>query len=121
MSSPTIPFSLRSLGSVAAFAAVSASAVSGCASGWNSGWGPRATEANLAAIKPGMTQAEVLASVGRPTWVFGVRQDNLTIWNYRFNHNDCVIYQVSIRPDGTVRDAATGYDPICDGPGRARL
>ena len=58
----------------------------------------------------------MLARFGPPTWAFGVRQENLTIWNYRFNRNDCIIYQVSVRPDGSVRDAGTGYDPACDGP-----
>ena len=79
--------------------------------------GPALTEADFAALKPGMTQQDVLARVGRPTWIFGVRQESLSIWNYRFNRSDCVIYQVSMRPDGTLRDAAPGYDPACDGPG----
>ncbi|MEO7057148.1 MAG: outer membrane protein assembly factor BamE [Caldimonas sp.] len=100
-------------GVVVALAAV----VAGC--GAVGAIGPMATEANLAAIKPGMTRDEVLARVGRPTWVFGVRQENLSIWNYRFYRGDCVIYQISIRPDGTVRDSATGYDPACDGPNRS--
>ena len=67
-------------------------------------------------FEPGMTSAEVLARVGPPTWRFGVRQEGLTIWNYRYNRNDCVIYQVSMKPDGTMKDAAPGYDPGCDGP-----
>ena len=78
--------------------------------------GPMPTEADFATIQPGMTSQQVLARFGRPTWVFGVRQENLTIWNYRYNRSDCVFYQVSIRPDGTVRDAAPGSDPACDGP-----
>jgi len=76
-------------------------------------------ESDFATITPGMSGQEVLTRFGPPTWVFGVRQENLTIWNYRFNRNDCIIYQVSVRPDGTVRDAGTGWDPACDGP-RAR-
>ena len=88
--------------------------VAGCA---NLGLASRSpTEADLAALQPGMTGAEVLARVGPPTWRFGVRQEGLTIWNYRYNRNDCVIYQVSMRPDGTMKDAAQGYDPACDGP-----
>jgi len=88
--------------------------VAGCA---NPGVAYRSpTEADLAALQPGMTIAEVLARVGPPTWRFGVRQEGLTIWNYRYNRNDCVIYQVSMRPDGTMKDAAPGYDPACDGP-----
>ncbi len=74
------------------------------------------TEADFMTIQPGMSSQEVLARFGPPTWTFGVRQENLTIWNYRYYRADCVIYQVSVRPDGTVRDAGTGYDPACDGP-----
>lgn len=75
---------------------------------------PALTEADFATIQPGMTSNQVLARFGRPTWVFGVWQEHLSIWNYRYNRNDCIIYQVSVRPDGTVRDAAQGYDPACD-------
>lgn len=74
------------------------------------------TEANFANIKPGMTQQELLMTLGRPAWVFGVRLNNATIWNYRFFTGDCVIFQVSVAPEGRVIDAAQGYDPACDGP-----
>jgi len=77
---------------------------------------PMPTEADFAALQPGMTRDQVLARVGPPTWIFGVWQEHLSIWNYRYNRNDCIIYQVSMRPDGTLRDAAQGYDPACDGP-----
>jgi len=72
------------------------------------------TESDLASIQPGMTQDDVVARLGPPTWVFKVRQEDLTIMNYRYNRNECVIYQVSVRPDHTVRDAGTAQDPICD-------
>ena len=88
--------------------------ISGCSNFGASG--PSPTEADFMALQPGMTQQEVLARVGRPTWIFGVRQENLSIWNYRYSHSACVIYQLSMRPDGTLRDAATGSDPGCDGP-----
>lgn len=113
---PSVPPASRRVGGRAGLVIVLAGAVAGC--GAIGPIGPMATEANLAAIKPGMTRDEVLSRVGRPTWVFGVRQENLSIWNYRFYRGDCVIYQISIRPDGTVRDSATGYDPACDGPNR---
>jgi hypothetical protein len=94
-------------------------AVAGCAALGQGG--PRPTEADFATIKPGMTRDEVVNRFGRPTWMFGVRQDNMTVLNYRYNPNDCVIYQVSVLPDGIVRDAGPGYDPACDGPsGRHR-
>ena len=74
------------------------------------------TEADFATIQPGMRSQEVVGRFGRPTWVFGVRQEDLTIWNYRFNRSDCIIYQVSVRPDGTVRDGGTAWDPACARP-----
>ena len=86
----------------------------GCVAPGSFGHAP--TEADFATIQPGMSSQEVLARFGRPTWIFGVRQENMSIWNYRYNRNDCVIYQIGVRPDGTVRDAGTGYDPACDGP-----
>ena len=87
---------------------------SGCAAIAPTGRAP--TEADFATIQPGMTRQQVVDRFGPPTWTFGVRQEDLTILNYRFNRNDCIIYQVSVRPDGTVRDAGTGWDPRCDGP-----
>jgi hypothetical protein len=72
------------------------------------------TESELSTIMQGMTREQVLARVGPPTWTFKVRQEDLTIWNYRYNRNDCLIYQVSMRPNGTVRDAGISQDPACD-------
>lgn len=88
--------------------------VGGCTAIATAGRAP--TEADFATIQPGMTRQQVVDRFGPPTWTFGVRQEDLTILNYRFNRNDCIIYQVSVRPDGTVRDAGTGWDPRCDGP-----
>ncbi|MCE9660831.1 MAG: hypothetical protein K8R60_20065 [Burkholderiales bacterium] len=97
-----------------ASAAAAAFVLAACAAPGSLGRTP--TEADFMTIQPGMSSQEVLARFGPPTWTFGVRQENLTIWNYRYYRGDCVIYQVSVRPDGTVRDAGTGYDPACDGP-----
>jgi hypothetical protein len=82
---------------------------------------PALTEADFATIKPGMTRDEVLRRFGPPTWSFGVRQENMTVMNYRFNRNDCTIYQVSVLPDGIVHDASLGADPACDRPERRRF
>ena len=81
--------------------------------------GSALTEADFDTIRPGMTDQQVLSRFGPPTWAFGVRQENLTIWNYRFNPSGCIIYQVSVRPDGTVRDGGSTWDPACDGPSRS--
>jgi len=87
--------------------------VAGCST-WPTA--PSVTEADFATIQPGWTRDQVVARFGPPTWAFGVRQENLTILNYRWSHSACTIYQVSVRPDGTVRDAAPAWDPACDGP-----
>jgi hypothetical protein len=78
--------------------------------------GPSLSESDFATIKPGMTRDQVVARFGAPTWSFRVRQDNLTILNYRYSHSSCIIYQVSVLPDGTVRDVGTAEDPACDAP-----
>ena len=71
-------------------------------------------------IHPGMTSSEVIQRLGYPYYQFGVRQDNATVWNYRMRHGSCLIYQVSILPNGMVKDAGTAPDPACDVPDRRR-
>ena len=69
-------------------------------------------------IQPGMTSSEVVQRLGQPYYQFGVRQDNATVWNYRMRYGSCLIYQVSILPNGIVKDANTAFDPACDRPSR---
>ena len=71
-------------------------------------------------VQPGMTSDQVIQRLGYPYYRFGVRQDNATIWNYRMRYGSCLIYQVSILPNGIVKDASEGPDPACDGPGGRR-
>lgn len=71
-------------------------------------------------IQPGMTSSEVVQRLGHPYYQFGVRQDNATVWNYRMRYGSCLIYQVSILPNGIVKDAGTAPDPACDVPERRR-
>jgi hypothetical protein len=87
-------------------------ALAGCSSIPSAG--PAPTEEALSTLSPGMTRDEVLARVGPQTWTFKVRQEDLTIWNYRYSHSACLIRQVSMRPDGTVRDTGTTFDPGCE-------
>ena len=71
-------------------------------------------------IQPGMTSSEVIQRLGYPYYRFGVRQDDATIWNYRMRYGSCLIYQVSILPNGLVKDAGTCPAPACDGAYRRR-
>ena len=97
-------------------AAAAAMALAACYTPGNLGRFP--TEADFMAIQPGWTSQQVLTTFGPPTWTFKVWQESLTIWNYRYYRGDCIIYQVSIRPDGVVRDAGTGWDPACNAPSK---
>ena len=76
------------------------------------------TEASFDDIKPGMSADQVLAQLGRPTWVFGAGwQDHYHVWNYRWAGADCVWFQISINDtDQRVKDASMAPDPKCDGP-----
>jgi len=71
-------------------------------------------------IQPGMTSSEVIQRLGHPYYQFGVRQDNATVWNYRMRYGSCLIYQVSILPNGIVKDVGTAPDPACDVPEHRR-
>ncbi|NUZ06566.1 hypothetical protein [Piscinibacter koreensis] len=71
-------------------------------------------------IQPGMTSAEVISKLGYPYYQFGVRKDNATVWNYRMRYGSCLIYQVTVLPNGIVQEAGTGQDPACNVPDRFR-
>jgi hypothetical protein len=77
----------------------------------------------FATIAPGMTQDEVLARIGQPTFVFPVGWQQLKVWSYRFAglEGDCVVFQVSIsNQTHTVTDAGPNTDPACSqGPDRS--
>jgi hypothetical protein len=75
---------------------------------------PRA--ADLAAIKPGMTREALVSRLGPPSWEFPVWQLNVMILSYRSYRSDCTVFQVSVRPDGTIQDVGPAWDPACDRP-----
>ena len=75
------------------------------------------TDANFAAITPGLAEADVRMRLGRPAHVFTVPWQRLHVWNYRWFGGDCVWFQVSISDaQQRVTEAGTGIDPACDGP-----
>jgi hypothetical protein len=94
--------------------------VGGAPVGGYGGQAPYIVSEGEQVIQPGMTSSEVIQRLGYPYYRFGVRQDDATIWNYRMRYGSCLIYQVSILPNGLVKDAGTGPDPACDGPKRLR-
>ena len=100
-------------------------ALAGCAGGTlgvggYGGQAPYVVSEGEQVIQPGMTSAEVIQRLGHPYYRFGVRQDNAAVWNYRMRYGSCLIYQVSILPNGIVKDASTAPDPACDVHDRRR-
>lgn len=72
-------------------------------------------------VQPGMSAQDVLARIGRPTYVFPLPRQGQDVWNYRFAppEGDCTVFQVSIhRGTGLVAETGQGYDRTCDGPNR---
>ncbi len=76
------------------------------------------TEANLSTISPGMSEAAVRASFGRPAKVDPIGRQHLKVWSYRYADGDCEWYQVSLSDAGSVLGANKAWDPACDGPSR---
>ena len=100
-------------------------ALAGCAGGTlgiggYGGQAPYVVSEGEQVVQPGMTTSEVIQRLGHPYYRFGVRQDNATVWNYRMRYGSCLIYQVSVLPNGIVKDVGTAPDPACDGPDRRR-
>lgn len=79
------------------------------------------TEANFYALPAGITRDELRARMGPPASTFAIRRQGIQVWNYRYQTNDCLWFQVSIRDaDGRVAETTRGMDPACDMPNDPR-
>ena len=75
------------------------------------------TEKNFNLINPDMTQTQVRQLLGRPSEVQGLARERGVVWNYRFENNDCLWFQVELSQEQQVRSAGYGEPPECRGPG----
>ncbi|WP_374674541.1 hypothetical protein [Ideonella sp.] len=64
-------------------------------------------------VQPGMRADAVRALLGRPGHVAGIWR-GATVWSWRYESPFCQWFQVTLEPDGTVRDAGRGPDPLCE-------
>ena len=79
------------------------------------------TEANFYALPAGITRDELRARMGPPVSTFPIGRQGIQVWNYRYQTNDCLWFQVSIRDaDGRVAETTRGIDPSCDAPSDPR-
>jgi hypothetical protein len=72
------------------------------------------TEARFDAIQVGMPQAQVLASLGRPSERMNLAWQQQTVWMYRYDAIFCRWFQVGIDTEGRVASTGYGPDPLCE-------
>ena len=77
-------------------------------------WQQVLDEAHFAAIRPGMSEQDLLSELGHPSETWGVRYHDQTVWSYRYANNDCLWFSVGVTPAGRVEDAGFGIDPRCE-------
>jgi hypothetical protein len=63
-------------------------------------------------VQPGMTEAEVLRTIGMPSERFFIRFQSMMLWSYRYDTPICQWFQVGLR-EGRVAEASFGPDPMC--------
>ena len=71
------------------------------------------TERNFNLINPGMTQAQVRQLLGRPSEVKMLGRERGAVWNYRYENNSCLWFQVEMSLQEQVRSAGYGEPPEC--------
>lgn len=73
------------------------------------------TEAKFLELQIGMTEAEVLSSIGHPSDTRFLSRQQHKLWSYRYDTPFCIWYQVSIDTSGKVAELGHNSDPMCDG------
>jgi hypothetical protein len=75
------------------------------------------TEQNFSLINPDMTQTQVRQLLGRPSEVQLLGRQRGVVWNYRYENNSCLWFQVELSLEQQVRSAGYGEPPECRGAG----
>jgi hypothetical protein len=86
---------------------------SGRATTWQQVLTPRHLESVQGRL-PGMTQDELLRTLGRASEVRSGGRQGGQVWSWRHDSPFCLWFQASLGDDGRVRDAAFAPDPQCD-------
>lgn len=64
-------------------------------------------------VRPGMSADELRRLIGRPGEVMPIWR-GAVVWSWRYESPFCQWFQVTLEPDGRVRDAGRGPDPLCE-------
>lgn len=76
-------------------------------------WEQVLTELNFELVAPGMRSDELRQRLGRPSHVTGIWR-GASVWSWRYETPFCQWFRVTVEPDGSVRDAGYGPDPLCE-------
>jgi hypothetical protein len=78
-------------------------------------WEQVLTEQKFFNLAVGMSEAEVLYDIGRPSEVLSIPRRQEQVWSYRYDtHERCVWFQVNIdQPTKKVTALGKGMDPKC--------
>lgn len=76
-------------------------------------WKQVLTEENFLELKIGMSKAEVLRRIGRPSDVMFLSRQQHQLWSYRYDTPFCIWFQVSLDTSDRVAELGHNMDPIC--------
>ena len=85
-------------------------------------WEQVLTEQNFFNLAVGMSEAEVLYNIGRPSEVLSIPRRQEQVWSYRYDtYERCIWFQINIdQPTKKVTALGKGTDPKC-GNGNFRM
>ncbi len=72
------------------------------------------TQQNFMRVAPDMTQEEVRNLLGQPGETYELGRARGVVWNYRYENNDCLWFQVELTQKKTVRSSGLGQLPECE-------
>ncbi len=73
-------------------------------------------EQNFSLISPGMTHDDVRQILGRPSEMEMLARERGLVWNFRYENNSCLWFQVELSLERKVRSTGYGEPPECRGP-----
>ncbi len=78
------------------------------------------SEHNFSLITPGMAQDDVRQMLGRPSELQMLARERGVVWNFRYETNSCLWFQVELSLERQVRSTGYGEPPECRGPNDPR-
>lgn len=77
-------------------------------------WQQVLTEKNFESLPNGLSQAELMYRLGRPSHEMSIPRRGERVWSYRYEAIFCQWFQVSLDNAGKVTSTGYAPDPLCD-------